>query len=262
MDQDRAAIAADVAAFQQRTLEPSATNEEVVVGKDVRVVKEIGGGTQAVDQVASRSAGDQPACLPRVIDSRPSGWSILVRYLTAALALLAAGCALATATPPKVEVAAVELRSLGLLDHTLRVTLCVSNPNSTEFSFRKVTVALEVANAPLAESTSEAQVRLPPLSSVLVPFTVDTTVRNLGPQLWDVVRSGGVEYRVHGSVQLDGVLAISLPFSRVGRLDLLAAGARLLSLHGQLDLLAKGTRLLADTTATASDTRCNSVVAS
>ena len=158
---------------------------------------------------------------------------------------------------PGVEVAAVELRGLGVLDQALGVTLCVSNPNDTELSFRRVTVALDVAGTPLAESTSEVPVRLPPRSSVLVPFTVATTVRNLGPQLLDVVRTGGLEYRVRGRVQLDGALPITLPFSRSGGLDLVAAGMRLLSLRGQLDLLATGTRLLADTAAAAaSSTRC------
>lgn len=180
-----------------------------------------------------------------------------MKRLAPVLALLASGCALATATPPEVEVAVVELRGLGLSDQALGVTLCVSNPNDTELSFRRVTVALEVAGAPLADSASEVPVRLPPRSSVLVPFTVATTVRNLGPQVLDVVRLGGVEYRVRGRVQLDGALGITLPFSRGGRLDLLAAGAQLLTLRGQLDALAAGTRLLADTAAAAaSDTRC------
>ena len=118
----------------------------------------------------------------------------------------------------------VELRSLGVLDQAFGVTLCVSNPNATELSFRRIAVTLEVAGAPLAESESEAPVRLPPHSSVLVPFAATTTVRSLGPQLWDVLRSGGVEYRLRGSVQLDGALGISLPFSRAGRLDV-AAGS-------------------------------------
>ncbi len=187
----------------------------------------------------------------------------LMRYIALSLALLITGCALATATPPKVEVAAVELRGLGLLDQTLGVTLCVTNLNNTELDFRRVTVELEVAGAPLAESASETPVRLPPRSSVLVPFTVATTLRSLGPQVLDVLRSGGIEYQVRGRVQLDGALAISLPFSRSGRLDLLAAGARLLSLRGQLDLLAGGARLLADTAAAAaSDTSCASTPSS
>ena len=38
------------------------------------------------------------------------------RIASALLTLLAAGCALATATPPEIEVAGVELRGLGLFD--------------------------------------------------------------------------------------------------------------------------------------------------
>lgn len=150
----------------------------------------------------------------------------LLPILTLGLAL--AGCALVNATPPQVEVAQVELRGAGLLDQSLGLSLCVTNPNDTELSFRRVRVAVDVAGAPLAETVSEAPVRLPPRSSVLVPFAVATTVRNLGPQLLSVVRTGALDYRVRGTVQLDGALALSLPFSRGGRLDAVT-GAGLLA---------------------------------
>ncbi len=60
-----------------------------------------------------------------------------MRHIALSLALLITGCALANTMSPKVEVAAVELRSLGLLDQTLGVTLCVSNPNNTELLRRQ-----------------------------------------------------------------------------------------------------------------------------
>ncbi len=184
-----------------------------------------------------------------------------VALMLALLVLLVPGCALTTATSLEAEVAAVELRGLGLLDQTLAVALCVSNPTDAGLSFRRVAAALEIAGAPLVEGASEAPVQLPPRSSVVVPFTVTTTVRNLGAQLLDVVGSGGVEeYRVRGRVQLDGTLPVTLPFSRSGRLDLIAVGTRMLSLPGQLNLLATGTRLLEDSAAAASsDTRCGKV---
>ncbi len=150
---------------------------------------------------------------------RPSTWL--------ATALLCTGCALATATPPQVEVADVQLRGVELLDQTLGVTLCVTNPNNSELAFRRIQVAVDAAGSPVAEGSSEAPVRLPPRSSTLVPFTVVSTVRNLVPQLFGVLSTGAVEYRLHGSITLE-TLGITVPFSRSGRFGLLAAGRELL----------------------------------
>ena len=149
--------------------------------------------------------------------------------LILAAALLGTGCTLLTANPPQVEVQQVELRGGGLLDQALAVSLCVTNPNDAELAFRRVVVAVDVSGAPLANSASDYDVRLPPRSSVLVPFTVVTTARNLGPQVLGVLRTGGVDYRMRGTVQLTGALAITLPFSRSGRLDLLTVGDDLLA---------------------------------
>ncbi len=146
----------------------------------------------------------------------------------AATALLCTGCVLATATPPQVEVAAVELRGIGLLDQTLGVTLCVTNPNTSELAFRRIQIAVDAAGSPLAAGVSEAPVRLPPQSSVLVAFTVVSTIRHLGPQLLGVLRAGAVDYRLHGSITLD-ILGITLPFSRSGQFGLLAIGQGLLA---------------------------------
>jgi len=93
--------------------------------------------------------------------------------------------------------------------------LCVANPNTSELTFRRIQVAVDAAGSPLADGASEVPVRLPPQSSVLVPFTVVSTVRNLGPQLLSVLRAGAVDHRLHGSITLD-TLGITLPFSHNG----------------------------------------------
>ena len=144
------------------------------------------------------------------------------------LAGLCAGCALATATPPQVEVAAVELRGASLFEQALGVTLCVTNPNPSELAFRRIRVALDASGRPLLEGVSDTAVRLPPGASILVPFTVVSTVRNIGPQLLGVARTGALDYRLRGSITLD-TLGITVPFSRGGRLDLAEAGQGLLA---------------------------------
>lgn len=140
-----------------------------------------------------------------------------------------AGCALATATPPTVDVLEVRLAGIGLTEQQLAVTLCVTNPNANDFAFRRVTADLDVSGAPLAAGASDLAVRLPPLSSTIVPFTVVTIMGNIGPQLLGVIRSGTVDYRVHGTVALQGALGITLPYSRSGRLDPLTGALSLAS---------------------------------
>ena len=148
-----------------------------------------------------------------------------MRPLTLLLAGSAlAGCTLLAATPPSVQVTDVRLTGLGLTQQRLAVTLCVSNPNRTPLAFSRVTTNLDVAGAPLATGASDAAVQLPPLAATAVPLTVTTTEQNLGAQLLAVIQSGGVDYRLHGTVSLAGGLGLSIPYSRSGRLDPVASG--------------------------------------
>ncbi len=153
--------------------------------------------------------------------------------LLAGFLLLGTGCALLGAGRPQIEVASVELRRIGLLDQSLRLGLCAYNPNDQAFAFRRIDVALDVADMPLAEGVTDSAVLLPPHQSVLVPFDVATTTRNVPSQLLGTLVTGAVEYRLHGTVQLAGSLGISLPFSREGRLALLNAAPALVVAAGQ-----------------------------
>lgn len=91
----------------------------------------------------------------------------------------------------------VHVVGIGLTEQQLATTLCVTNPNTTELAFRRVTITLAVSGAKLAEGASDLPVLLPPLSSTPVPFTAVTTVQNLGTQLLGVVRNGSLDYPVH-----------------------------------------------------------------
>ena len=153
----------------------------------------------------------------------------ILRRPAAALVLGTAGCTLITDTPPSVEVMDVRLLGIGLTGQQLAVTLCVTNPNPDEIAFRRVTADLDVSGSPLATGASDLSVRLPPRSSTAVPFTVVTTVQNLGAQLLGILRTGRVDYRVHGIVGLGGALDITLPYSRSGQLDPVAGGLNLAS---------------------------------
>ena len=171
--------------------------------------------------VGSRS---RPSGLEAPSSADPKGTSVLNCLNFAALALVTAGCALVTATPPSIEVMDVRLVGIGVTEQQLAVTLCVTNRNPDELGFRRVTANLDLSGAPLATGASDFSVQLPPLMSTKVPFTIVTTVQNLGPQLLGVIQTGTVNYRIHGTVALQGAFGITLPYSRSGRLDLIAGG--------------------------------------
>ncbi len=142
-----------------------------------------------------------------------------------ALALVTAlgGCALASDAPPSVAVVDVRLTGIGPTEQQLALTLCVTNPNDNEIAFRHVTADLDVSGTRLATGASDLAVRLPSKSSTLVPFAIVTTVQNLGLQLFGIVRDGGIDYRVHGTVTLTGLVGLTLPYSRSGHLDPLSS---------------------------------------
>ena len=159
---------------------------------------------------------------------RPSPGRIR-RFIALALAAGLSACALATDAPPTVDVLSVRLIGLGLIEQQIETTLCVTNPNANEIAFRRVAVSLDLSGLPLASGTSDLPVRLPPASSTAVPFTGLTTLRNIGPQVLGILQSGSLAYRIHGTVSLDGVLGLTLPFVRSGRLNLLDGGLTLAS---------------------------------
>lgn len=165
----------------------------------------------------------QAACCRN--EREPGRTGMAARAAVPAILSLAtlAGCALVSATPPQADVVQVRLRAADVLHQVLDLSLCITNPNDNALAFRRVRVALDVAGASIADADTVVPVLLPPHASTLVPVSVVTTALAAGAGLAQVFQTGGIEYRVHGSVQLEGALGITLPFSRKGRLDVLSA---------------------------------------
>lgn len=135
-----------------------------------------------------------------------------------------ASCAEPEATSPTVAVTDVHLMEVGFPKQLLAGTLCVTNSNGIALDTRRVTTTLDVAGSELLSGANDAPVHLAPRSSTLVPFSVSTTVENLGPQLLAVSPSGEIAYRLHGTVAIDQLGGIALPYGKSGRLAALTFG--------------------------------------
>jgi len=158
-----------------------------------------------------------------------------MRSLIVAAVLLGGLSGCASLQTPRVEVLQARLATLGLLDQQVEVELCISNPNRRELAFSRVTAEVDVAGKRLASGVNEMPVTLPPLVSVVVPFNVATTTRNLGAQLGGILGSGTIPYTVSGHVVLRDFSLVGIPYSVGGRLTPQAIAGQLAGMASEPD---------------------------
>ena len=110
------------------------------------------------------------------------------------------------AVAPKVSVADVEVKSVGLLEQRLDVGLRISNPNDFDLTVEALEFELEVNGRPFANGLSNKVTRVPAMASAML--RVDTFMQSkaliqqfktLSP---DALREG-VPYRVKGRIKTD-----------------------------------------------------------
>ena len=133
--------------------------------------------------------------------------------------------------PPTVTVLQGRLVGAGLLDQQLQMVLCISNPNDREIALSHVSFQIQLEDDVMAKGKSEAPLLLPPRGSIPVPFTVDTTLRNLGSPLEAIVTRGSVDYVVSGSVVLRDFSLIGIPYSIHGHVMAATAVGDLLEMQ-------------------------------
>lgn len=110
------------------------------------------------------------------------------------------------AMAPKVSVAAVDVKSLGLFEQRFDLGLRVSNPNDFDLKIEGLDFDLEVNGRPFAKGLSNTTVMIPAASSTIVHVEAITESKNLITQVktmpFDMLKEG-VPYRVKGRVKTD-----------------------------------------------------------
>lgn len=110
------------------------------------------------------------------------------------------------AVAPKVSVADVEPKSLGLYEQRFDVGLRVSNPNDFDLTIVALEFELEVNGHPFAQGLSQASTVVPATSSAVVRVDATMQSKNL-IQLFKTLPpealTDGVPYRIKGRVKTD-----------------------------------------------------------
>jgi LEA14-like dessication related protein len=151
--------------------------------------------------------------------------------LLAALALttLASGCT--GFRKPTIELESVSLGSVGLTGGTLNVNLRVENPNPVGFRADNLHYELFLrspgsdASAPqwerLAEGTYDEEIVIRARETRVVAVPVEFRLSQLGPAASSVMRSGRIDYRATGTVEVRAAGSRrTVPFSKTGNVML------------------------------------------
>ena len=139
------------------------------------------------------------------------------------LSLAASGCAL-NVVPPSAEVVGIGLTSLGLTSGVAAVELDVWNPNRGDLEVREISYLLEVRGEEdggewlkLGDGFHGRPVRLGSQDTTRVSLSVPFEYEGVGAAIRSLLRSGTVQYRVHGEVSLRRWFGdVRVPFAREG----------------------------------------------
>ena len=110
------------------------------------------------------------------------------------------------AKPPKVSVAEVDIKSLGLFEQRFDVGLRVSNPNEFDLNIEALEFDLELNGRAFAQGLSRTPALIPATSSTVMQVEAVTQSKHLIQQLKTLpgeMLKAGVPYRITGRVKID-----------------------------------------------------------
>jgi LEA14-like dessication related protein len=148
------------------------------------------------------------------------GVAAVLRLL--ALALLLGGCAAVKPKAPDVALQSVRLVEVGLSEQRFTLTLLVRNPNPGDYVLTGLTYEAELGGKPFAKGVSrqravivgygESRIEVP--AAARLAHLMQGLLGGLDALLGEK-EGGELEYRVHGTVEVEGMG--SLPFDRRGK---------------------------------------------
>jgi LEA14-like dessication related protein len=140
-----------------------------------------------------------------------------------AIALGLGACAALKPKPPEVSLSAVRFVEIGLAEQRFILVLRVQNPNGRDFTVSGLAYEAEVGGKPFAKGVSNQRTVLAAYGETLleVPATARFAhlfkglLGGLDALLGGKEGAGELDYRVHGTIEVDGFG--TLPFDRKGK---------------------------------------------
>ena len=109
------------------------------------------------------------------------------------------------AKAPKVSVAEVNVKRLGLFEHVFDVGLRVNNPNDFDIAIEGLEFKLEINGREFATGTAYTHTHLPAFSTAVVHVDTKTDSNKLLQQIKTLpnLLKDGAPYRIRGRIKID-----------------------------------------------------------
>jgi LEA14-like dessication related protein len=154
---------------------------------------------------------------------KPGFARIALAALAISITLGLGACAALKPKPPEVSLSSVRFVEMGLAEQRFVLVLRVQNPNGRDFTVTGLAYEAEVGGKPFAKGVSNQRTVLAAYGETLleVPATARLAhlfkglLGGLDALLGGKEGAGELDYRVHGTVEVEGLG--SLPFDRKGK---------------------------------------------
>jgi LEA14-like dessication related protein len=152
---------------------------------------------------------------------------LLIRYFAVILLTLLLGACATLGPykePPRVSLASIQPKEMGLLEQRYGLQLRILNPNDTAIPLEGLSYTLEINDREFAYGVSRQSVSIPAYGEALLDVDVVSNLLNVLRQVQEIgtEKRSSLKYRLSGKMNLTSRVG-SLPFDYQGELNYLPA---------------------------------------
>jgi LEA14-like dessication related protein len=137
-------------------------------------------------------------------------------------AALLGGCAtlLPRLEAPRLTLLAVTINAVGPLQQQLRLTMHAENPNARAIAVRGIDITLEISGGRVAQGATAEAFNLPAQGATDFDLDVTADLNEALRLMTAALGHHSVDYRLYGTVHLQGGILSTLPFDQHGSVRL------------------------------------------
>ena len=123
--------------------------------------------------------------------------------------------------PPRITLANIKVQKVKVFESVFEIEIRLFNTNEVALDIKGIECDIELNGRRFATGVSNAQIKIPPYETALIPVTVYSSVLDVVMGLQGLSKTEKIEYKITGSLRLgQGTTSSVIPFKSSGELPL------------------------------------------